>query len=203
MSIPFNSPSTILITGTTGSDKTTWVQNLLNHKEQLFTVPPKKVLYCYGIWQDNYDKMSGVQFHDGLPSNLDEISDGYHNIVVLDDLMDQVSSNKDMETLFTRISHHTNATVIYITQNIFYKGANSRIIALNSHYTILFKNPRASAQLKVLANQMGLNKLLPEAYKDAVREPNGYLVIDLSPHSNAEYTLRTRILPDEDPIIYQ
>ena len=44
--------------------------------------------------------------------------------------------------------------------------------------------------------------MLEEIYQDAMREPYGYLVIDMSPHAQDEYRLRSKIFPGEDPIIY-
>ena len=48
---------------------------------------------------------------------------------------------------FSRGSHHRNLSVIYIVLNLFYQEKDSRSISLNSHYLILFKNPRDKLQI--------------------------------------------------------
>ena len=67
----FHSPTTISITGTTGSGKTTLLHKLLKCKNYVFTTPPIKILYCYGVWQSLFDKMEDeleIEFHKGVPS---------------------------------------------------------------------------------------------------------------------------------------
>ena len=80
--------------------------------------------------------------------------------------------------LFTRGSHHRNLNVIYIVQNLFHQGKGSRSINMNSHYLVLFKNPRDKLQL---AKQMypGQTDFFLNQYEKAVKRPFGYLLIDL------------------------
>ena len=44
--------------------------------------------------------------------------------------------------------------VLYLTQNLFPPGKLSRTISLNSHYIVVFKNPRDSLGISTLAKQM-------------------------------------------------
>ena len=70
---------------------------------------------------------------------------------------------KDEENIqfwFTRNGHHRNASVIYITQNMFQQSKSSRTISLNSRYMILFRNVRNKNQVKTLAQQMQAPHLL-------------------------------------------
>jgi hypothetical protein len=71
---------------------------------------------------------------------------------------------------------------------------------LNTHYIVLFKNPRNAGQVSTLARQMypGKSKFVVEAYEDATKEPYGYLLIDLKPETHDAYRIRTRIFPDDD-----
>jgi hypothetical protein len=52
---------------------------------------------------------------------------------------------------------------------------------LNTHYVVLFKNPRDAGQGAILAQQMypGKSNFVVEAFRDATREPYDYLLIDL------------------------
>lgn len=209
---PFEGPSTFAISGTTGSGKTTWIKKLLLNKDKLFPDnPPRMILYCYGIWQSLFEEieknMPDIVFHKGLPSTqqINNISNNnVHNIVILDDLMQDVVKNSDIEILFTRGAHHKKLTIIYLNQNVFCQGKYARTIALNCHYLILFKNLRDCSQIQRLGQQIfpGKSQVLVEAYNDCMMEPYGYLVIDLSPHTEEKYRLRTKIFPEEDTIVY-
>ena len=76
------------------------------------------------------------------------------NLIVFDDQMINASKDKRIVNLFTRGSHHRNLSVIYIVENLFHQGKGSRSINLNSHYLVLFKNPRDKLQILTLAKQM-------------------------------------------------
>ena len=64
------------------------------------------------------------------------------NFIVFDDKMIDASKDKRIVNFFNRGSHNRNLSVIYIVQNLFHQGKGSRSISLNSHYLVLFKNPR-------------------------------------------------------------
>lgn len=198
--IKFIAPATLVLSGQSSSGKSTFTRKLIN--TDMFDKTPVKIYYCYGAWQKHFDDMNNVEFIQGLPQNFSPMFDNNHNLLIIDDLQDEVVANKAIENLFTRESHHKNLSVAYINQNLFYQGKHSRTIALNTHYTILFRNPRATSQLRTLASQTGL-RYLEAAYVDAMENDKfGYLVIDLSPFSNPLYKVRTRIFPGQDTIIY-
>jgi hypothetical protein len=52
-----------------------------------------------------------------------------------------------MASLFTEKSHHRNIIVMYIVQNLFHRGKHHRVISLNAHYMVLFRNPRDVSQI--------------------------------------------------------
>ena len=209
---PFEACTTIAVSGTTGSGKTTWVYELLKHRDQMFDgEPPVRILYCYGIHQPLYEEMQkfipSMTFKEGLPTpeDVDELtSDRKHSILLIDDLMEQAVKSSEVELLFTRGSHHRRMTVIYINQNQFNQGKNARSINLNTHYLILLRNPRDVFQIQILGKQVfpGKSQSVVEAYKDCTSQPYGYLVLDLSPHTSEEHRLRTKIFPGERTIVY-
>ena len=92
---PFPGCSSIGVSGTSNSGKTTFVYKLLKHKDIMFETAPDKILYCHGIEQPLFLEMEkslpSIHFHKGLPTQ--ELIEAYSyskscNIVVLDDLMD-------------------------------------------------------------------------------------------------------------------
>ena len=65
---------------------------------------------------------------------------------------------------------------MYIVQNLFHRGKHHRIISLNAHYMVVFKNPRDVSQIMALAHQMypQRTKYFLEAYTAATAQPHGY-----------------------------
>ena len=208
-SIAFKPRTSFMIVGASGSGKTYWVYKFLHHLPDMFQDPaPEKILYCYGIYQPLFDDMKQniphLIFHQGLPDKEEMEQFAGHTLLVLDDLMSDVSNSKPMQDLFCQYCHHMGISVMYLTQNLFHQGKCARTIALNTHVLVLMKSMRNASQVSCVARQLypGQAGMLEEIYQDAMREPYGYLVIDMSPHAQDEYRLRSKIFPGEDPIIY-
>ena len=206
MEIPtyvFETPATVIVSGSTSCGKTQWTKRLLKHCREMMKNAPKEIYYLYGIWQEAFEEMDGVTFVEGIPSNVETLGDGKNPaLVVIDDQMDTALDDIRIQNLFTRTSHHRQLTVILITQNVYAQGRYARSIALNGQYLILFRNPRGVSQVTTLARQIGMGKTLVDAYKDATGEPYGYLVIDLHPHNHSEYKLKSKVFPGEDLVVY-
>ena len=209
---PFPECTSISVSGATCSGKTRWVFRLLRHKDDMFVRPPDKVLYCYGIYQPLFEDMERelpfITFHSGLPTEdeLSKLSSEHRgNLVILDDLMERVTSSEVMEDLFVKGMHHQRLSILYLNQNLYCKGKHSRTINLNTHVLVLMKNPRDVSQLLCLIRQAfpGKGAFVMEAYKDATSKPYGYLILDFSPSAEEEYRVRTNIFPEEDTIVYQ
>ena len=80
------------------------------------------------------------------------------------------------------------------------------ILTRNTHYIILMRCPGDKRQIDILAGQLyprrrNLLEHFHESYDDATHERYGYLVIDISPHSEEAQKLSTNILPDEEGIV--
>ena len=118
--------------------------SLIKNKSDYFDKPIKRVLWCYGEFKP---KLKNVVFHEGIP-DLDMLKEG--DLLILDDLA--FDANKDVTTIFTRVSHNRKLFTIFVTQNMFSNGNRTR--SLNTHYFILFRNPRDTFQINVLARQM-------------------------------------------------
>ena len=141
---------------------------------------------------------TSVTYNEGL-ANTELLAELNPDIVVVDDLMNEKSNDPFMHNLFTRISHHNNVTVIYITQNMFERGQCT--LRRNAHYLVLTRNPSDKSQLTILGRQLFPRKRAMldhfyESYDDATSTPYGYLVIDVSPSCNEKQKLKTNILPD-------
>ena len=193
-------PFTCVVSGSTGCGKTEFVFRLLDNLKDMIVPNPKKVLYCYGEYQKRFDDYPWIEFHEGIPNP--EMFDGTPTLAVLDDLMSE--TNDDVTKLFTKVSHHRSVSVLYLTQNIFYQNKQNRTISLNSHYFVLYKNPRSIGQISALASQMypGNSKFMVEAFNDATKEPYSYLFLDLKPETDERLRLRAKIFHGEIQVVY-
>src|SRR5207245_3154421 len=110
---------------------------------------------------------------------------------------------ENVAKLFTKISHHRNVSVISITQNIFPRNKNARDIALNSHYLVVFKNPRDKAQVCHLARQVSPEnpKYFMKSFLYAQSIPHGYLFMSFKNSTPDSQRLVTDIFHPH-PLIY-
>ena len=211
---PFEVGSKFIVAAASAGGKTSWVIKLIQHREDMFPDnPPKRVMVCYSMYQPLYQELQQaipeVIFKKGLPSKeeLLELSGdtkAEHSLLIIDDLMTELVNSKEMEELFVTLAHHRKITSLFLTQNIFYQGKYSRTISLNTWYFVLLSLRRDLRQLKTLASQIyggGNSKAFMAAYLDTQQNKFGYLLVDVSPHGNPKFMLRTNIFPDDPPTI--
>ena len=141
-----------------------------------------------------------IEFHEGLPNLNEFLGNNESILLVLDDMMSE--TNVEISNLFTKYGHHRNLSLVFLTQNLFYKDKHTRTMSLNTHYIVMLKNPRDATQIMTLSRQMfpHNSKYMIEAFNDAVKRNYGYLLIDLKPTTDDRIRLRTNIFPDEAPV---
>ncbi len=213
---PFEVGSKLVLVGSASSGKTSWTMRLIKFNSEMFPdEPPEKIMICYSVFQPLYAELQksnpSIIFKTGLPSKEEMMELGgddenniRHSLLVIDDLMSDVCSSKEIEQLFVTYAHHRKISCVFLTQNLFYQGKCSRTISLNSWYFILMKTRRDMKQIRQLASQiMGGSNItgFMMAYEDVMKEKYGYLLVDVSPHGQRKYMLRTNIFPDDPPTI--
>lgn len=209
MDVRFQAPFTLLCCGPTSCGKTRWTQRLLSSGESLINGFPERIVWLYGEYQPAYTEilktLPQIEFIKGIPEDICEMFQPQtRNLCVIDDLMQESSGNKDIGNLFTKSSHHRNLSVIFIMQNLFYQGKESRTISLNAHYIVLFKNIRDRTQIISLSKQMfpGNVKYMQEAYEDSTKKAYGYLLVDLKPSTLDKMRLRSDIFLEDHTVVY-
>ena len=187
--IKLQSPFGALISGPSMSRKSTLIFNMLTNPSKIFNSTPKRIVYVYGAWQPAFEEIPEIEFISSLDKVLHEdfFDSSICNFLVLDDMMDEISNNANASKLFTKYIHHKNISVFFLVQNLFRQGKAMRDIVLNCQYMFLFRNARDVGQIQLLARQLGLRHLVP-AYEAAIKDPYGYLFIDL--HSKTPSTLK-------------
>ncbi len=201
----FKQPFTAIIAGPTKAGKTVWVKNFIQYADLMIDPPPEKIYYCYTEWQPIYQDLAnqGVKMIEGLP-DMAQLKNSVDKpkLMVLDDLMQEMKSDKKLVQLFTKGSHHWNLSILHIVQNLFFDGL--RTSRINAQYLILMKNPSDQLQASTLAKQLypGKTNFFMEAYKDACSESYGYLVVDLTQDTPEEQRLQTNIFPGQMNVLY-
>ena len=189
-------PFTAIVAGPTGCGKTIFTFKFIQQAKKMIQPPPENIVYCYGEYQPIFNEYPYVTFNEGLP----DVSqfDGKPTLLIIDDLMSE--TNDSVSNIFTKVSHHRNVSIMYLSQNLFYRSKQNRTMSLNAHYIVLFKNPRDANQVATLARQMypTKSKFLVEAFSDATEKPYGYLLIDLKPNTEEKHRIRTNIFPDDE-----
>lgn len=192
-------PFSAIIAGPSGSGKSYFVINFIKNLSDICDTQFKEIFWHYAIWQPKLD-VGGIQFIQGLPET--EYSSDHPKLIIIDDLMRESANSTVILDLFSKGCHHQNISLFYISQNLFFKGRHTRDLSLNSHYLVLFKNPRDKAQIRHLAQQMCPQnfKFLIEAFTDATSKPHGYLLIDLKQATPENCRFRTNIFSEDGAI---
>ena len=203
--VTFQHPFTMLIAGPTGSGKTFFVSRLIKYRSRMIYPPIERIIWCYSKWQRHYETLKndvnqwvkGLDFEKYLKINP-QTKKPYNTLVVIDDLQREAQDGS-VAALFERGSHHDNISVVYISQNIFHQGRDTRDISLNSHYLILFKSPRDLSQITYLAKQVYPKNVhaIQDIFNDATGRPYGYLVLDFKQTTPDTNRFKTNLLPDE------
>src|SRR5258705_10456123 len=193
--VQFHHPFTCIVAGPTSCGKSVFVENFIKEGSSILSKQFSRIIWCYGEWQQRFiplQSQSGVIFHEGLP-DMSGFDGKTRVLIIIDDLMNEADGS--VGKLFTKGSNHRNLAVIFITQNFFHQGRNSRDMSLNAHYICIFKNPRDRSQISFLARQLYPEdaKFPTQAYGDATTVPHGYILLDLKQQTPDMLRVRSRI----------
>ena len=200
MDLRFIPGRTMIVCGPSGCGKTLFTVKLLTIRHEAFKVPMRKVWWLHaldeqGETEKEIKKLKDVQFIRGFQEGWDTLPQRY-DVLVIDDLFVEAGKQKELTNLFTRTARHREIFVIFLTQNLYYQGGRTRNI--NTHYLVLFKNPRDNVAISVLARQIGFPDL-SLAFEDATLDmPYGYLFFDFTQTCPDEVRVRANLF---DPLI--
>jgi hypothetical protein len=183
--------STITVVGPSQSGKSTLVEKMVAMKDELFN-EPFSCVYWYCAYPPT-KKLDGVKYFVGMPT-LKDIPP--HALVVLDDFMSELAHTRDLTILMTKVVHHLPMTLIYLTQNMFHEGKDTKTRRMNTTYHILFKNPHEHRQIDYLGQQMFQkdHNFLNSVYYDVTsNDPYGYILIDSFRETPLEIKVRSNI----------
>ena len=135
-------PLTCVIAGNTSSGKSTFTQKLIKYKDDMIYPRITKIIYCYSEFKPSLEWGDITTYSKGYSEDLisREKLGNHRTLLVIDDLSDEVEAD-EMTRLFCKLSHHRSISVLFLVQNLFYKGLGSmRTVSMNALYTIIFKS---------------------------------------------------------------
>ena len=198
----FHIPSSLLVVGPSGCEKTVFSTKMLLNNLDLFHFVPSQIHYCYGAWQDRFQPMKeqGIKFHEGVPATH-QLKTWFPNggLLVLDDLMPEGGNDKRVLDLFNKYSHHQSVTVLYLCQDVFPPGKYAKSISRNVHCIVAFKNPRDQLGMRILLLQAFVTpwQVLQGTFQRLTEHPFRYMVLDLHPGSLDDQRSFSHLLKDE------
>lgn len=212
MDLRLKNDAVFQIVGPSGSGKTLFVANLLLNARSMFKEPIGKTYWLMGVTEGERGitekqllRIPNVIMLNGFEEGwMEKPKKG--DVVVVDDLFSEATSEKNFNNLFTKIARHREVTVIFITQNMFHQGGQHRTRNLNVHYLTLFKNPRDSTVINFIARQAFSSspQFLIDAYKDATENiPHGYIFLDFTQSCPDELRVRSDIFNTSGITVYK
>jgi hypothetical protein len=193
----FKSNFRTMLSGPSMAGKTRLLVEILLNKDTLIHPPPDRIVYCYSNDQPAFEQLRNlsIEFHKGI-IDLENFDPKLNNLLILDDLLEQCESDKNILNLFLVDSHHSNLSTFIITQSLFSKGKYWRSISLNCNYMIIFSNPRDRSQIFHLARQVFPSNpnFLLECFEDCTATKHGYLFLDLTQDANNNLRVQGNVL---------
>lgn len=206
--IRFKCPFNMNVIGPTMTGKTEFVIKLLNHQEILLEKPVKNVYWFTptqappnSLINNNIDLHV---YHDEMPWEVHIPNDiTTHKIVVIDDYSCELADSKELTKFYTKWTHHSNVSIIQMSQNLFMDGKGSRTRSLNLSYLVLMRQTRDMKQIRTLARQMANDSkeynAIIDAYQSAMNTgPYSYLVISFHPRDHPKLKLRSNIFNEDN-----
>ena len=122
--LKFRHPFSCIVSGTSGSGKSSFVIRFLQNLAYLCTEPTFAggIVWCYGekcAVPSRKQLPANARYNEGVPEDFGS-ANGEPCLVILHDLLHDVYSKQVCE-LFTRGSYHRNLSVILITQKLFHQ----------------------------------------------------------------------------------
>ena len=195
---------TLCIVGPSHSGKTHLTLQICHHRNELFDCAPKRVVWCYGIFQPLLHQELKRRGYETRSDIIPTSDIQPYDLIILDDLIHESRNSHDVTAMFTRAAHHKPCFIIFIMQNLFPPGKEARTRSLNTHYYIIFKNPRDKSQVEYLARQIlpRKSKALIDVFEAATQDPHQYLFLDFTQDCPDAYRFRSHLF-DKSIVIYK
>ena len=163
----------------------------------------EKIYYFYKEFQPLFKDMQrvipGIEFLKY--SGFDITKNLSHCLLIYDDSCEEIFNDKEFVKIATS-GLYRKLHVIYVKQILFHQSKWFTTIDLNTKHIILFKSLRDIQQIEYLGKQLNCLPLINEAYKLAIVEPFGHLMIDLDPKTSQGLPFSSQLIGPDPSIFY-
>ena len=188
-----------MIAGPSSCGKSFLLEQIISRWQEVLDHKPTKIYICHAHDQPIYERIKQVapcpvELIQSLPSDL-KTEPG--SLIIIDDLVAECP--KQIKDWFVRLSHHSLVDTCLLSQNLFERNKEYRTTSLNSHYIILFKNPRDSSQISHFAKQFSPTDthFIINSFRDSTIEPHSYILFDLKQSTPNLLRVRSSVFPSE------
>lgn len=223
--VVMDAPFSMIVSGPSMSGKTEFVCKLLENRRDMIKPEPAHIWWFHGQTQEFHDDLqrrvgsSSISLIERFPTledvqlfNKDPTTP---KVLVLDDLISDVSgSGKEknakrdiLDNLFFKVAHHTNTSVIFITQTL-YRNSALKNITESANYVVLFAGSMAVDQARKLSQKQYskayyLVDIMENPRIEGVsKDSHFYLFIDMRVNNIKDHNAipwRYNIFPDDKP----
>ena len=212
-------PARILISAETGLGKSTFIAELIENRERMFSEKFQRIVLSIRpetthVVSDEIARLRktypALRCVEGIPAvhALIQGVDG-HVMIIIDDQMHEVASSPVVAQLMAFSARHLKINIIMTCQNLFLNGKNMVTLKRNCNYLVVFQSFSDKSSLMTLGRYYSpfhpswLSKCMNDAVKHAYNPFSQYLMIDQSVDSHLPDDMRvsTRIF-SEAPIYY-
>ena len=176
--------------------------------------PIKQIIYCYAIWQPEFDEFveNGVKFIKGFnsPFLTEDYMKNNPNVLLLLDDVAYDAPKQFLSNCFTKFSHHYKWSISFQCHNLFSKEiSDARTTALNSTYTLLTASRRCrdsvnNFALQVFRGSPDYLNVFREIYDYMLTRDYASMLIDTHPRqTNPRMTIRMNLFyphADKEPL---
>lgn len=193
--VKFGSRTRAFLFGSSGSGKSTYIHHLLSDLERYFDPAPSRVLYFHRtLANEDFLLNNKIELRSDDPSNLvaeleADPSRLKNSLIILDDALNYIKS-KAIVSLFTRLSNHSDISVMFVSQQLFGAHASLRTVYLNCNHFCLFSSPNDPSSVNILSSRLFPQK--PRFLSDALRQ-----VSQQSPYSPLHISTRPNFFLDQ------
>lgn len=132
-------------------------------------------------------------------------------LFLLDDLVDAVHAQKEMEHVFTKLSHHFGNSILYTSQNYF-NARKNQTIERNLNYKVIFYSNTQRRYMQEISQHLSSDpQFLRKVFQQLEDKRQGtepmYVLIDSNEISPLrKYPVRSYIFPNKEkkiePLIF-
>ena len=158
--VKFGSRTRAFLFGSSGSGKSTYIHHLLSDLERYFSPVPTRVLYFHRtLANEDFLLNDKIELRSDDPSNLvaelegDSASKFRNALIILDDALNYIGG-KAIVSLFTRLSNHSDISVVFVSQQLFGAHSSLRTVYLNCNHFCLFSSPNDPSSVNILSSRL-------------------------------------------------